>query len=138
VDLLVKAILALPFPFPLSVRAFQIHSVFLIYENHWYISISISISISIKLSAAPSSFWPHVEKGSTNSLSSTLAISPYSQLFETSKLGSRVTREHAATSSRPQIEGLHLLYQLDQWDDQSYVSGVRHKLSSVLNKIFFR
>ena len=86
--------------------------------------------------AAPRSFWPHTP-APVPSLTSTLSVSTDVQLFESAKLGSRVVREGACSDPRPFIEGAHLLYQLDNWDDQAYVSGVRQKLSSLLHKVFF-
>jgi len=86
--------------------------------------------------AAPRSFWPHTPT-SVPSLTSTLSVSADVQLFDSAKLGSRVVREGARSDPRPLIEGSHLLFQLDNWDDQAYVSGVRQKLSSLLHKVFF-
>ena len=64
-------------------------------------------------------------------------MSADAQLFESAKLGSRVVQEGACSDPRPLIDGAHLLYQLDNWDDAAYVNGVRQKLSSLLHKVFF-
>jgi hypothetical protein len=72
-----------------------------------------------------------------HSLSSSLSISPFVELFGASRAGQEVLRLGGWASSPEIIKGAHLLYQLDLWENQDYVKLVRHKVYALFQKIFY-
>ena len=81
---------------------------------------------------------PYQTSQTPTNVKSTLSISPFSDLFEEAKLGTAVVQHRAVSTPKPVIQGAHILFRLDNWDDPAYLHFVKQKLSSLLSRIFLK
>jgi len=81
---------------------------------------------------------PYQTSQTPTNVKSTLSISPFSDLFEEAKLGTAVVQHRAVSTPKPVIQGAHILFRLDNWDDPAYLHLVKQKLSSLLSRIFLK